>query len=347
MKDGYFHKVTDQMPTRLWVNNPTTNDAKKAIKAGAISCTTNPTYVSKMLQSQPDLSDGALAKAITSTTDDGEAVSLAQQSLAASIMELFLPLYEQSNGQHGFVSIQGDPYRDRDADYMVEEAMACRRLGKNFISKIPATEVGLQVIQRVLEVGIPVIATEIMSVAQAKAVCEIQKQVAAKCQCPPLYLTHITGIYDEYLAGEVNRNHIEIADDILQQAGFIVARKQYAVCQETGADFIFLSGGARTTRHFTEMVGGDLHVTINWSMAADIIEQNPPVVSRFNTPIDENVVIELRDKLADFRKAYDDDGLLPEEFEPFGPVNYFRDMFVTGWDTAKTAVTNKRSDKTL
>ncbi|MBN1672836.1 MAG: hypothetical protein JXR37_17460 [Kiritimatiellae bacterium] len=347
MKNGYFHKVSEQTPTRLWVNNPTTGDAKKAIAAGAVSCTTNPTYVSKMLQAESDRPDAlaAIDEAIARTNDDRKAAALAQQTLVARILELFLPLHEQSNGQRGFVSIQGDPYRDREADHMVGEALDCRQLPGNFISKIPATEVGLDVMARVLEAGIPVIATEVMSIAQAKAVCELQQRVAAKGPCPPLCLTHITGIYDEYLAGVVAREGVEIDDDVLRQAGCIVARRQFAVCKRTGADFTFLGGGARAIRHFTEMVGGDVHVTINYSMAADIVEQDPPVTPRFDTPADEKVVAELRDKLTDFRKAYDDDGLPLAEFEHFGPVAYFRDMFVAGWDKATAAIADRRADE--
>ena len=49
MARSYFHRVKTETPTHFWVNNPTVKEAQLAIDAGAVSCTTNPTYASKML----------------------------------------------------------------------------------------------------------------------------------------------------------------------------------------------------------------------------------------------------------------------------------------------------------
>lgn len=48
MARSYFQRVQTETPTRFWVNNPTVKEAQLAIDAGAVSCTTNPTYVHKM-----------------------------------------------------------------------------------------------------------------------------------------------------------------------------------------------------------------------------------------------------------------------------------------------------------
>lgn len=47
MSEGYFQRVTKQTPTRLRINNPTPEEASKAIASGAITCTTNPKYCMK------------------------------------------------------------------------------------------------------------------------------------------------------------------------------------------------------------------------------------------------------------------------------------------------------------
>lgn len=54
MISGYFHRVTDETDTRLWINNPTIKETEMAIAAGAISCTTNPSYSSRMIKSQSE-----------------------------------------------------------------------------------------------------------------------------------------------------------------------------------------------------------------------------------------------------------------------------------------------------
>ncbi|MCX7786342.1 MAG: hypothetical protein N2442_01440, partial [Spirochaetes bacterium] len=53
MAQGYFHRVHQETPTRFWINNPSASDMENALAAGAINCTTNPSYCSKLLQSEP------------------------------------------------------------------------------------------------------------------------------------------------------------------------------------------------------------------------------------------------------------------------------------------------------
>ena len=105
-----------------------------------------------------------------------------------------------------------------------------------------------------------------------------------------------------------------------------------------------LGGGARGTHHFTEMVGGIIHVTINWSTVQEILEANPPVVPRVEDPVDPSVIDELCQKLPDFRKAYSDEGLAPEEFQDFGPLQHFRGMFMKGWDILLQTIQERRQE---
>jgi transaldolase len=91
------------------------------------------------------------------------------------------------------------------------------------------------------------------------------------------------------------------------------------------------------------MVGGALHVTINWSTADEIIKADPPITSRIDAVAPQAIVDELCAKLPDFRKAYADDGLTIEEFGEFAPLQFFRNMFVKGWDALADAVREQRA----
>ena len=53
-KSGYFHRLTEMSPTRLWINNVTPAEAQLALEAGAVGCTQNPTYPHKMLTHPED-----------------------------------------------------------------------------------------------------------------------------------------------------------------------------------------------------------------------------------------------------------------------------------------------------
>jgi transaldolase len=200
------------------------------------------------------------------------------------------------------------------------------------MAKIPVIEGGLEALEDCVAQDIPICATEIFSIAQTIHMCELYERAVEKTgKRPPFFVTHITGIFDEYLGKVVKREGIDIDPEVLAQAGCIIARKEYQLLKERGYQTTMLGGGARGTHHFTEMVGGAVHVTINWSTAQEIIDAGMPVVSRMDAEAPQSVIDELNEKLIDFRKAYREDGLSVEEFGEYGPVQLFRNAFLKGW----------------
>jgi transaldolase len=191
---------------------------------------------------------------------------------------------------------------------------------------------------------IPLNATEIFGIRQGVVLCETYQRASRKHgKSPALYVSHIAGIYDDYFKAYVERENIEIAPDVLWQAGLAVARKVYDTMTGRGYPAIFVAGGARGLHHFTEMVGGDVCITINWEGSADkLIEQDPPVVYRLFNPVPQKVIDELMEKIPDFKRGYLEDGLSVEEFEGFGPVQLFRGSFIKSWKRVLELAREKR-----
>ena len=75
---GYFHRVHAQTPTRFWINNPTRDEADRAIAEGAVGCTCNPSYCQKMIDhpSEGDYSRPLLDEAVRESASDDEAEAL-------------------------------------------------------------------------------------------------------------------------------------------------------------------------------------------------------------------------------------------------------------------------------
>ena len=345
-RKGYFHRVQDQSPTIFWINNPTPEEADRAIAAGARGCTCNPSFCQKMIDhpSEAPYALAALEQALRETGNDSEAESLLQRRLAQPIIERFRPLYDRNPRRDGFVSLQGDPIREDDPEVVLSEARANRAVAPNVCVKIPVTKAGLTAMETLMAEDTTINATEIMSVAQAISLCELHEDVARQTgRRPVLFLSHIAGIFDDYLAKQVERENIDISSDVLWQAGLAVARKVYQVMQERGYTAIFIGGGARGLHHFTEMVGGNLVVTINWEGTADkLIEADPPVVYRLFNPVPHRVIAELTEKLPDFRKAYFEDGLAVDEYGDFGGVEHFRHIFIKSWKRVLDLACEKR-----
>ncbi len=334
--ESYFLRVARQTPTEFWINNPTRDQADLAISNGASGCTNNPSYTQKMLDHP---AEGAYARKILDETaqsgeTENEAMAEFQRRLVRPIADKFLPIFERTAGHKGFVSIQGDPIHEEDPDVIIREALQNRKVSPNICCKIPTTEAGLKAMEYLISQDVPLNATEIFAIRQGIVLCETYQRASRKYgKTPQLYISHIAGIYDDYLQNFVEKEHIEISPDVLWQAGLAVARKLYQIMEERHYPGIFIAGGARGLHHFTEMVGGKVCCTINWEGTADkLLAQNPPVVYRLFNPVPQKVIDELMEKLPDFKRGYLEDGLEIEEFESFGPVCLFRSAFTGSWN---------------
>jgi transaldolase len=336
MPDTYFHRLHRETPTRLWVNNPTPAEAERALALGARSATTNPTYAAKMLAQLPEAERAAIiADARRREGDAGEAVAAIQRVLIARILPAFGRFRDVARPLDGLVSIQGDPHRENDTAHILHEAARNERLGPNVIFKIPATRAGLVAIEDLLRRGMPVLATEMFSVAQTRAACDIYRRVSAKGVLPRLIVTHITGIFDEYLAGIAKAQAPDLSAADLADAGLLVARRVRAELDRQELPIALMGGGARSLRHFTDMVGGDVQVTINPDSIEALAARDEEPRRRFPEPSSATAIERLRACLPDFRRAYDEDGLAIEEFEAYGPVRHFLSMFIAGWDAVR------------
>jgi len=339
----YFHRVTEQTATRFWINNVTEEEAHLAIDSGAVGCTQNPTYPWKMLSADKVNVSAELDRIIRSENDDNEVQIKLQRDLVGKIAKIFMPLYQNSNGKQGFVSIQGDPFKE-DLDSLLRFARFNREAGENIMAKIPVIKEGLEAIEILASERIPINATEVMAVRQALDVCEAYKSATKGMKDPaPIYFSHITGIYDEYLIKIVKENNIKISPDALWQAGISIAKKVYWMVREKDYRVGFIGGGARGLHHFTEMVGADCCITINWKGTADaLIKEDPPVVQRFFQATPDSVTDELVEKIDDYRKGYFVNNISPEEYEYFGPVVLFRSSFEKAWNNMLEYIKNRR-----
>jgi transaldolase len=346
MTAGYFKRVAQETPTKFWINNPTLQEINWAIEAGARNCTTNPTYCSRLIDTEPEYMRDLIDIVVKEIADDDQAAEEVYKKATSRIVAKFWPFYQASGGQEGFVTIQGDPRRDDDADYILAESLRQVQISPCAMAKIPAIPSGIRAMEALVEKDVPICATEIFSISQAVDVWESYARAAQRSgNHPPLYVTHITGIYDKYLSQYVQAQGIDVAPDVLAQAGWAVAHEQYRIFQERGYEGLMLGGGAQTTNHFTDMVGGKMDTTINWSTAKELIDADGPVVNRIHWPAPKEVVEELSEKLPDFRLAFYEGELKPEQYKSFGPLVLFRNWFLDGYTRLVNEVSARRDKR--
>ena len=345
MTDSYFKRVAVATPTRLWINNPTEVEIELALAQGAAGCTTNPTYAANLLRREPAYARKVIESAVAADSgmDDAAIAAHVQRQFVARIAERFLPLHAASDGEAGFVSIQGSPLADHDVELILRGARSDRKVAPNATPKVPATGPGLLALEALVEDGSPCIVTEVFSVSQLIDANERYLRVTARTgAAPPFFLSPITGIFGDHLRKVAARDGVEADPRAIELAGVALGRRCYEVVIERSYPVTLLFGGARIVDDFTGLVGGRTAATIYYSTVEEILALDPAVEATIDQALPDGVLAELLGKFADFRQGWEADALAVDDFEEFGPVQHFRDSFVSGWNSLLAAVAEVR-----
>lgn len=345
MKDNYFTRLVEQTPTRVWVNNPTEAEIGLALAHGAVGSTTNPAYGGGLLKRAPGEVVGVIDRVLDDIPDasDRDVATVVQERLVERITEHFRPLYEESHGQWGYVSIQGSPETDTDGEQIWAEAQAGHAIAPNAAPKIPATLPGFIAMERVVEAGWPVILTEVFSLDQAVAACELYLRVTARTGVRSrFFMSPITGILGDHLKKLAAERGLAVPAASMEFAGIGLARRCARLVAEREYPVTLLFGGGRIPEDLIALVGAAHCATINWSTFAQILEAEPAIKQTIHEPIDADIERTLLSEFPDVWHAWELGRLKPDEFETFGPVQHFRDNFLSGWRGVVAEVANRR-----
>lgn len=348
MADHYFERVRTQTGGRYWVNNPTIEEMDLALAHGAMGCTTNPGYGGNLVRRAPAEVLPIVRESIATSENDETVAELVQERLVGRICERFMPLYERTDRREGFVSIQGAPERDTAGADILAAARSAQAIAPNATPKIPATLPGYEAMEVVVADGGQVIVTEVFSVAQVVETCERWLRVTSQTGIrPPFFMSPITGILGDHLKKLAKRDGLDIPNEAMEMAGVIVGRACYDVVRERDYPVTLLYGGARTELDFSGLVGGDMAATINWATAAQLIERDVPVRVSVTDRVDPALVKILTEAFPEMRQALDPGALSVADFEEFGPVQHFRDLFVAGWDSVRAMIADARAEASV
>ncbi len=340
---NYFSRLVTETPTRAWVNNPTEEEIELALSHGAVGSTTNPAYGGGLLRRAPDEVIPIVDACLGASEDDRVVADLVQQRLVGRIAARFRPLFDASGGTAGFVSIQGSPETDMDGERIWEEAQEGHAIGPNATPKIPATLPGFVAMERVVESGWPIIVTEVFSLDQVAAACDLYVRVTERTGViSPFFMSPITGILGDHLKKLARAQGLDVPVRSMELAGIGLARRCAALVAEREYPVTLLFGGARIPEDLTGLVGASHHATINWSTFAEILAMDPPIERTIDAALDPDLERTLLEAFPDVRRAWGLGRLTPEDFEGFGPVQHFRDNFLTGWSGVLAMIADRR-----
>jgi transaldolase len=154
----------------VWYDNIQRNLLKNGEMAGKIQrgeirgVTSNPSIFMNAITKSSDYDDSLLPLLRAGLPDEAVFFELAIEDIQDAA-DLFLPLYEQSNGGDGFVSLEVNPtLADDTAATLVQARQLWERVNRpNLMIKIPATKAGLPAITAALVAGINVNVTLIFA----------------------------------------------------------------------------------------------------------------------------------------------------------------------------------------
>ena len=322
-----LHQMSMEYPTEYWNDSCSEEELKYAISHGAVGATSNPTIVHAVLKNELHLwRDRIHALLLENPTwSETELTWKLFEEMAVYGAGFLQPTFEKYQGKKGRLSIQTNPALYRNAAALTDQAVNFNSLAPNMIVKIPVTSAGIKAIEEATYRGISINATVSFSVPQAIAVADavergINRRVAGGKSIEEMapVCTIMVGRTDDWMKVLTKRDGIQIDPSSLDWAGIACMKKAYSIYKERGYHAKLLVAAYRHLGHWSEFVGGELIVSLPYEWQLKVNASDIEVRERMNRPIDSPIVEEIYDKIPDFRRAYDEDGMKIEEFDDYG-----------------------------
>ncbi len=332
----YLNWVIENTRTSWWHDSADPAELQLGLDRGATGVTTNP-FLSALAMSKNRALWSAEAEAVL-------ARNLGAEEKAEELMKIvvtraaamYRPIYEQSGGRSGFVCGQVNPSRAGDREAMLAMARRYRTWAPNIAVKLPAAAAGLDVLEECIAEGITATATVSFTVPQAIAIAERcrsgrQRALARGIEPGKCFAVIMIGRTDDYLREVAQDNGVAVSEADIRQSGLAVTKRAYRIYRERGYEAVLLVAALRGDYHLTELAGADLIMSIAPAPQEWFVHRDHPREER----IEKEIPAEVLERLAampEFRKAYEPDGMAPQDFISYGVSQRTLCQFVeAGW----------------
>jgi transaldolase len=310
-----LHETVTTTATDYWNDSCSLEELSYAIQHGATGATSNPTIVGEVLQKEMPLWRDRINQLIGENpraTED-EVAWLVIEEMAVKASELLLG--------RGRLSIQTNPKLYRDADRLVEQGLRFASLASNMQVKIPATRAGIAAIEELTAQGVTVNATVCFTVPQALAVgAAVERGLERRGTVGDMtpVCTIMVGRLDDWLEIAAAKQGTLLTPGVVNWAGIACVKRAYSMCKARGYRTRLLAAAYRNHLHWSQLIGGDIVLTIPYKWQRLFNASDIEVKPRFDDPVPEQALDELTAKVVDFGRAYEPDGMAIDEFDDFG-----------------------------
>lgn len=236
-------KKLTQLGQSLWYDNIQrklleSGELRAMIERGEIrGVTSNPSIFNAAIAKSTDY-DSAL-KSLAWAGWDAEKIfwQLAIEDIRAAC-DAFAPLYEETNGGDGYVSLEVSPFiaNDTDATIAQVEQLWARVRRPNLMVKIPATKAGIPAIRKAISVGVNVNVTLIFSLERYAEVMEAYLSGLEDHLAAGHSVHHIASVASFFVSRVDSKIDPKLTDDSLKgKAAIANAKLAYDEYQKTFA----------------------------------------------------------------------------------------------------------------
>jgi transaldolase len=336
VNNTYLHWVIEHTNTKWWHDSAEAAELDRGLERGAIGVTTNPFLSNLAIRTDrtlwaPEIEE-VLARNLPPEQKAEALMRIAVTRTAAKLM----PEYESSGGKSGFVCAQVNPLRAGNRECMYPMAKRFHAWAPNIAVKLPATAAGIDVLEDCVAEGITVTATVSFTVPQVVAIAERHRAGIKRAQQKGIepgkcFSVIMIGRLDDYLREVAHDNQAAVSESDIRQAGLAVTKRAYSIYKERGYEAVLLVAALRGEYHLTEIAGADLLMSIHPAYQQMFVSQDLPREERIDRPVPGDV-IERLERMPEFVRSYEPDGMAPYEFVGFGPTQRTLSQFSeAGW----------------
>ncbi|OQB23761.1 MAG: Transaldolase [Firmicutes bacterium ADurb.Bin182] len=334
-ENRYLRWLSSKTQSVFWHDSAVKTEQAEAFSNGAAGMTTNPFLVNSTLRNDTAFWKERLSALPKGLKGDEKVLALVR-CVTGYYSDLMMPMYEQGIPGKGYVCAQTNPNKTGDAEYMIAQAKTISSWAPNIVVKLPATRSGIEAYEECTALGMNVAATVSFTVPQVLAVGEARARGKARAERngikPGLGIAVVmVGRLDDYLRDFACDSHPEVSEECIVKAGTACIKRAYGIFKERGYDAFLMPAGCRGANHITDLAGAKMIMSIAPKIA-DMLKDVEVFEERIEVPVNAGIIDSLM-KMSEFRRAYEPDGMKPEEFITFGSSNRTTAQFIEcGWN---------------
>jgi transaldolase len=318
--------------TKLWLDSIDPELVRTNRAAGATGATSNPIIVAELLAS--GRFDDQIERLVQQGLDDSRIAWKMTDHLVRDAQQVFLPVWEETGGNDGYVSFEVDPLlEDPRSDLPHQQRVGQYiRLGRqwsagqrNRMIKVPATPAGLDALEELVACGVTVNVTLIFTVRQYRLAREAVWRGAQRRE----QLADLKSVYSIFVSRldvYTQKAVPELSPAAQGMVGILNAKRIWAENQEFWAarptpldqEIVFASTGTKRAddppwKYVEAFAGGDIQT--NPPATNDAVARSGRTFTRKVDQLPPEDVIEEIGRLVDMEKL--EATLMSEGIEKF------------------------------